>query len=70
MFCNHSLSINISFESLWRFIYTMTFKLLWNQGVRKTKTEEMKLVTGTAGYSLLDRRRNEDILLKLEVDKV
>jgi predicted peroxiredoxin len=35
--------------------------------MRRLKTAEMKYMTCTAGYSLLDNRRNEDILEKCEV---
>jgi hypothetical protein len=31
---------------------------------------EMKFMIGTAGYSLLDQTRNEDILEELKVDPV
>jgi len=34
------------------------------------KTVEMKFMRRTAGYSLLDQRRNEDILEELKVDLV
>jgi hypothetical protein len=33
------------------------------------KTAEMKFMRRTAGYSLLDSRRNEDILETLRVDQ-
>jgi len=36
----------------------------------RVKATEMKFIRRTAGYSLLDRIRNEDILEKFRVDPV
>jgi len=36
----------------------------------RLKTAEMKFTRRTAGYSLLDRRRHEDILEELKADPV
>jgi hypothetical protein len=38
--------------------------------IRRLKAAEMKFMRRTAGYSLLDHRRNEDILEELRVDPV
>jgi uncharacterized protein HemY len=38
--------------------------------VRRLKTAEMKFMRRTAGYGLLDQRRNEDILEGLKVGSV
>jgi len=38
--------------------------------IRRLKTAEMKFMRSTAGYSLLDNRRNECILEELKVDPV
>jgi len=41
---------------------------LKQRDIRGLNTAEMKLMRHTAGYSLLDHRRNEDILEELTVD--
>jgi hypothetical protein len=38
--------------------------------IRKLRTAEMKFMRLTAGYSLLDHRRNEDILEEIKVHRV
>jgi predicted peroxiredoxin len=38
--------------------------------IRRLKTAGMKFMICTAGYSLLDHRRNEDVYKNLEVDPV
>jgi hypothetical protein len=38
--------------------------------MRRPKIAEMTCMRHTAGYSLLDHRRNEDILEELKVDSV
>jgi hypothetical protein len=43
---------------------------LETKGYKKAKTVEMKSMWLTAGYSLLDHRRNEDILEELKGDPV
>jgi hypothetical protein len=43
---------------------------LKQRDIRRLKTAEMKFMKHTAGYSLLDHTRNEDILEELKVDRV
>jgi hypothetical protein len=38
--------------------------------IRRLKTAEMKFMRRTAGYSLLNDRRNEDIFEEIKVDSV
>jgi hypothetical protein len=38
--------------------------------IKRLKTAEMKFIRHTAGYSLLDRRKNEDILEEFRVHPV
>jgi len=43
---------------------------LKQRDIRRLKTAEMKFTRRTSEYSLLDHRRNEDILEELKVDPV
>jgi hypothetical protein len=47
--------------------YNRTLK---QRDVRRLKTAEMKFMRRAAGYSLLDRRRNENVLEEIRVDSV
>jgi len=38
--------------------------------IRRLKTTEMEFMRRTAGYSLLDHRKNENILEELKVDPI
>jgi hypothetical protein len=48
-------------------LYGCEVRILNQRDIRRLKAAEMKFIRRTAGYSLLDHRRNEDILEELKV---
>jgi len=51
-------------------LYGCEIWTLKQRDIRRLKTAEKKFMRRTAGYNLLDHRRNEDILEEIKVDSV
>jgi hypothetical protein len=50
----------VTFFAVPSLLYGSEFWVLKQSDIRRIKTAEMKFMRDTAGYSLLDHRRNED----------
>jgi hypothetical protein len=51
-------------------LYGCQIRILKQRDVRRLKTAESEFMTRKVGYSLVDKRRNEDISEALKVDSV